>query len=64
MKSDSTFPQINQSSLYDALFQQSFRAIDALEDAIALRKNTMTVATEICKVLSVKCLIQAQTRAV
>ena len=38
MKSDGTFSQINQSSLYEALFQQSFKAHDALEDVIALHK--------------------------
>lgn len=33
-----TFPQMNQISLYETLFQQSFDAHDALEDVTALRK--------------------------
>lgn len=36
--SDGIFPQVNQSSLYETLFQQSFDAHDALEDVTALRK--------------------------
>ena len=32
-----TFPQMNQISLYETLFQQSFDAHDALEDVTALR---------------------------
>ena len=36
--SDDTFPQLNLPCLYEALFQQSYVAHDALEDASALRK--------------------------
>ena len=35
---DGTFPKTNQSSLYKTLFNQTFKAIDALEDVLALRK--------------------------
>jgi DNA polymerase III epsilon subunit-like protein len=35
---DGTFPKANQSSIYKALFQESFDAHDSLEDALALRK--------------------------
>ena len=35
---DGTFPKPNQSSLYKALFGESFNAHDALEDVLALRK--------------------------
>jgi hypothetical protein len=33
-----TFPKANQSSLYKALFEESFNAHDSLEDVLALRK--------------------------
>jgi DNA polymerase III epsilon subunit-like protein len=36
--SDDTFPQLKLSCLYEALFQQSYVAHDALEDASALHK--------------------------
>ena len=35
---DGTFPKANQSSLYEALFEESFNAHDSLEDVLALRK--------------------------
>ena len=35
---DGSFPKINQSSLYQALFNESFSAHDALEDVIALKR--------------------------
>ena len=35
---DGTFPKSNQSSIYKALFGESFNAYDALEDVLALRK--------------------------
>ena len=34
---DGSFPKINQSSIYEALFNESFLAHDALEDVIALK---------------------------
>ena len=35
---DGSFPKINQSSIYEALFNKSFLAHDALEDVIALKR--------------------------
>ena len=35
---DGSFPKINQSSIYQALFNESFSAHDALEDVIALKR--------------------------
>ena len=35
---DGTFPKANQSSIYEAVFQESFNAHDSLEDVLALRK--------------------------
>lgn len=35
---DGSFPKINQSSIYEALFKESFLAHDALEDVIALKR--------------------------
>lgn len=35
---DGSFPKINQSSIYEALFNESFSAHDALEDVIALKR--------------------------
>ena len=35
---DGTFPKSNQSSLNKTLFIQTFKANDALEDVLALRK--------------------------
>jgi hypothetical protein len=34
---DGSFPKINQSSIYESLFNESFLAHDALEDVIALK---------------------------
>ena len=54
MKLDGTFPQINQSSLYEALFQQSFKAHNALGDVIALHKILFSSGLE----LSVKTIVE------
>ena len=54
MKSNGTFPQINQSSLYEAMFQQSFKAHDALEDVITLHKILFSARLE----LSVKTIVE------
>ncbi|CAB3983115.1 exonuclease R569 [Paramuricea clavata] len=35
---DGSFPKINQSSIYESLFNESFLAHDALEDVIALKR--------------------------
>ena len=54
MKSNGTFPPINQSSLYETLFQQSFKAHDALEDVIAFHRILFSSRLQ----LSIKTIVE------
>ena len=44
---DGTFPKANQSSLYEALFEESFNAHDSLDDVLALRKMLFSSKLEL-----------------
>ena len=54
MISNGTFPPINQSLLYEILFQQSFKAHVALENVIALHKFLFSSKLQ----LSVKTIVE------